>query len=154
MAEIIEASTIEQYRQARLLVEEYARFLGIDLEFQGFSRELTDLPGMYGPPKGAMLLVHDGGAFVGCVGLRPLLDGCGEMKRMYLRPAHQGKGLGRMLMEAFLIKARSLGYKTIRLDTIPALGRALGLYRKFGFVEIPPYRHNPAADAIFMELKL
>lgn len=154
MANVLEATTDEQYQEGRLLIEEYARFLGVDLEFQGFSKELADLAGMYGPPKGAMLLLSNDGAFVGCVGLRALPDNYAEMKRMYIQPAHQGKGLGRLLLAAFIARARALGYKAIRLDTVPALDRALALYRKFGFYEITPYRHNPAADAIFMELTL
>ena len=154
MIDVIEASTDEQYRAARSLIEEYVRFIGVDLEFQGFSKELADLAEMYGPPKGAMILLRHESIFVGCVGLRPLPDGSGEMKRLYVQPAHQGKGLGRLLLESFITKARELGYKSVRLDTVPALSHALALYRKYGFYEIGPYRHNPAPDAIFLELKL
>ena len=154
MVEIVEATTDEHYRQARLLIEEYAHFLGFDLEFQGFSRELASLAKIYSPPKGAMLMVRSDTAFVGCVGLRDLSEGFAEMKRMYIQPAFQGKGFGRLLLEAFISKARELRYKAIRLDTVPALDRALVLYRQYGFSEIASYRYNPAPDAIFMELKL
>jgi putative acetyltransferase len=109
---------------------------------------------MYGPPLGALMLAVDEGEYVGCVGLRELGEGVGEMKRMYVRPSHQGKGIGRSLLDSFLRVARECRYQKICLDTIPELERALRLYRDAGFVEIAPYRHNPDPEAIFMELVL
>jgi len=152
--EIIQARTDEQYAQARALVSEYADCLGMDLEFQGFTHELASLRATYGPPRGAMLLVRDGGKYVGCAGLRPIDERIAEMKRMYVLPACRGRGIGRLLLSAFLAKARELGYRAVRLDTIPRLTAALALYRKAGFVPIEPYRYNPEKDAIFLELKL
>ena len=154
MVEVISASTAEHYRQARLLIEEYVRWLGMDLEFQGYSSELENLAVMYGPPKGAMILLASEGVFVGCVGLRAHGDGCAEMKRMYIQLSHQGKGWGNLLMDAFLAQAAELGHKKVHLDTMRSLASALALYRRYGFVEIPPYCYNPAPDAVYMERKL
>lgn len=154
MSEVFTATTEEDYWQARLLIEEYARWLGMDLEFQGFPKELASLPRMYGPPRGAMLLVRHQAAIVGCVGLRELSGGFAEMKRMFVQPAFQGKGLGSRLLRTAICTARELGYAAIRLDTVPGLDRALALYRAHGFSETAPYRYNPDPGAIFLELKL
>jgi len=154
MVEIIEARTEGQYGQARRLIEAYAAELGMDLEFQGFSGEMNALAAMYGPPRGALLLVRDGEVWIGCAGLRPLGDGVVELKRMFIRPDRRGFGLGRLLMDALIAKARQLGYDAVRLDTLAALAPALTLYRRSGFQDIPPYRINPRDDAIFLELPL
>lgn len=154
MFDTIEAATEEHYQQARRLIEEYARSLNVDLEFQGFSKELATLAEKYGPPRGAMILVRNDDVFVGCVGLKALPEGRAEVKRMFVQPEFRGRGLGRLLLEAFISKARDLGYRAIRLDTVPAAERSLILYRKYGFEEIEPYCYNPAPDAIFMELEL
>ena len=151
---IIEARSIEDYAAARSLIQQYANWLGVDLEFQGFSKELASLETMYGPPLGAILLACLDGTYVGCVGLRPLERDIAEMKRMFVVPEHHGKGIGRMLLESFIAKARALDYKAIRLDTVPRLDAATAMYRRHGFVDITPYRYNPAPDAIFLELKL
>ncbi|MFW6154172.1 MAG: GNAT family N-acetyltransferase [Planctomycetota bacterium] len=152
MAEIIEAQTDEHYRRARRLIEAYAAELGMDLEFQGFSDELNALATMYGPPQGAMLLLRDGGSWIGCAGLRPLEKGIAELKRMFIRPEHRGRGLGHVLMDALIATARQLGCEAIRLDTLASLRPALALYRRSGFVEIRPYRHTPLPQAVFLEL--
>ncbi len=154
MAEIIEARTEEDYRRARRLIEAYAAELGMDLAFQGFSQELDALAGMYGPPRGAMLLLREGRAWIGCAGLRPLEDGIVEVKRMFIQPGHRGRGLGQLLMDAIIAAARRRGYRAIRLDTLTSLRPALALYRRSGFEEIPPYRFNPLTGAIFLELPL
>jgi len=154
MADIIEAQTDEHYRQARRLIEAYAAELGVDLEFQGLSDELGALAAVYGPPRGAMLLLRDGEAWIGCAGLRPLDSGIVELKRMFIRPSHRGRGLGRMLMDTLIATARRLGCEAIRLDTLASLRPALGLYRRSGFANIPPYRFNPLRDAVFLELTL
>jgi putative acetyltransferase len=152
MSKIIRANSPELYEIGRRLFLEYQTYLGIDLCFQGFSKELETLSVMYGPPSGALLLAIDKGEYVGCIGLRDLGEGVGEMKRMYVRPSYQGKGIGRDLLDAFLHVATEYHYRKIRLDTVPRLARALKLYRNAGFVEITPYRHNPDPEAIFMEL--
>lgn len=140
-----------QYAAGQHLFTEYAKFLGVDLEFQGFAEELTSLSVMYGPPAGCLLLAKRDDKYIGAVGLRELEPGVAEMKRMYVMPEHQGSGAGRALAEAFIAKAKLLGYRCIKLDSVRSLEKALALYRKLGFVEIAPYRYNPFPDPVFME---
>lgn len=148
------AASAEQYAAGKGLFRAYAEFLGLDLEFQGFSAELESLHEMYGPPRGGLLLAKLGPDYVGAVGLREFAPGIAEMKRMFALPQYRGRGIGVALIEAFIAQARQLDYRAIWLDSIRPLDKALNLYRKFGFLEIEAYRHNPHPEAVFMELKL
>ena len=144
-----------QLEAVRALFLEYAQSLGFSLCFQGFDEELRTLPGMYAPPRGRLLLAMEGDAPAGCVGLHEWDAQIAEMKRLYVRPAFRGRGLGRILTDAALADARALGYRSIRLDTIPTLMQpAIALYRELGFREIPPYRYNPIPGALYLELHL
>jgi putative acetyltransferase len=139
----------------RLLFQEYADSLGIDLGFQNFAEELAGLPGPYAPPRGCILLAKVDGQPAGCVALKPLGDGISEMKRLYIRSQSRGHGLGRLLAEYIIQEARDLGYDRIRLDTIPSLmGSAVRLYRELGFESIPAYCENPFPDALYLERHL
>jgi putative acetyltransferase len=150
-----QASSPAQIAQVRELFLEYAKSLGFSLCFQSFDQELAGLPGDYSPPDGRLLIAEYEGEVAGCVALHKLEPGICEMKRLYLRPAFRGKGLGRRLAETILNEARSIGYQSLRLDTVERVMRdAVGLYRALGFREIAPYRANPMEGTLYMELVL
>ncbi|EGI77905.1 GNAT family N-acetyltransferase [Hylemonella gracilis] len=138
----------------RGLFLEYARSLGVDLGFQNFEQELRDLPGDYAAPRGLLLLAWVDGQAAGCSALRPLdtadyANAC-EMKRLYVRPPFRKLGLGRRLSEATLDAARVQGYDHVLLDTLDDMEAARALYEDLGFVDIPPYYHNPIAGAHYL----
>jgi ribosomal protein S18 acetylase RimI-like enzyme len=146
----------EDLRAVAALFEDYARSLPVDLGYQDFGAELASLPGKYAPPAGELLLARlEGGAAVGCVGLRPLAEagGC-EIKRLYLKDAARGTGLGRALTLAVIARAREIGYRELRLDTLPSMTAAIALYRQLGFVEIAPYYAPTPPGTLFLALRL
>jgi putative acetyltransferase len=151
----VQAESPAQIGQVRELFLEYAQSLRVNLCFQNFEEELAELPGHYAPPGGRLLLAEYEGHLAGCVALHQWEPGVCEMKRLYLRPSFRGKGLGRVIAETILSEARKIGYQCMRLDTIePIMKDAVEMYRKLGFREIAPYRPNPIAGAMYMELKL
>ena len=154
MPEFIIARTEEDYREARVLLREYEAASEVGLCFQGFEEEVEILERMYGPPGGRFLLVQAGDGVAGGVALRDLGDKICEMKRLYLRPAFRGRGLGRKCAEEVVREAREMGYARMRLDTLPSMQEAIALYRSMGFREIAPYAENPVEGALFMELVL
>lgn len=152
-------STIRDARDTEIealrhLFLEYQKALGVDLCFQGFDEELKTLPGKYARPKGRLLLATDGESIVGVVALRPLDGADCEMKRLYVRPAGRGRGIGRLLAERLVDEARAEGYGRMLLDTLPTMTEAQALYRSLGFVEIKAYTHNPIAGTLYMALDL
>ena len=143
---------------ARSLFREYAGSLGVDLCFQNFERELAELPGEYAAPGGVLLLATVGGEPAGCVALRPLTDvdyanAC-EMKRLYVRPAYRGRGLGRALAQSLMDHATRAGYAVMLLDTLDDMEAAREMYASLGFEEIPPYYFNPIAGAHYLKVQL
>ena len=147
--------TADDLAQTIRLFRAYADSLGIDLAYQGFEDEMAVMPGRYAPPAGVLLLARNAEhAPVGCVGLRPLGTGCCEMKRLYVAPDGRGLGLGRRLVDAVVAEAERIGYREMRLDTLPTMARALALYRKTGFRPVPPYYETPVADTLFMSRSL
>ncbi len=155
---LVSPSSAAELESVRTLFLEYARSLNVDLCFQGFEEELRNLPGEYAAPRGALLLAMAGGQVAGCCALRPLdaadySNAC-EMKRLYVRPAHRGSGLGRMLTEAILDQARVQGYDCILLDTLDTMESARALYAELGFEDIPPYYYNPIPGAHYLKADL
>lgn len=151
---IRDADVPAELDEIRALFLEYAGSIGIDLEFQGFAGELANLPGAYARPGGCLLFAVDDGHPVGCVAVRRLAPAISEMKRLYVRPAVRGQGVGRLLAEAAVSFGRSAGYGAMRLDTLSSMEAARALYRRLGFLEVAPYRFNPLTGAVFMELAL
>ena len=138
----------------RRLFQEYADSLSVDLAFQSFDDEVAGLPGRYAPPTGALLVARVDEEQIGCVALRAIdIETC-ELKRLFVHPTRRGGGVGLLLLESAIAEARRLGYRHLRLDTIPGMERAQELYERFGFHDIPPYTTNPVAGARFLELEL
>lgn len=155
MMEIIQAETEQQIAEAKVIFREYETWLGMSLCFQGFEEELAGLPGKYAPPNGRLYLAYSGDEVIGCIAMREIETGICEMKRLYLREAARGKGVGNQLIELVIRVAKSMGYEKMRLDTYPSkMGKAVDLYRSHGFYEIPRYYDNPGKDVLFMEKTL
>ena len=152
--QIVELDACASMDEIRRLFLEYAQAIQVDLCFQGFERELAELPGGYAPPDGRPLLAREGARSTGCVALRKISDGICEMKRLYVRPAFRRRGLGRLLAGRIIAAAREIGYEHMRLDTLTSMKAAIQLYESLGFRRIAPYYDNPAGCAVFMELKL
>jgi ribosomal protein S18 acetylase RimI-like enzyme len=156
--DIVPPRTAAEIDALREIFREYAASLKVDLCFQDFDEELRTLPGEYDEPRGTLLLARVDGQIGGCCALRPLdsvdyPNAC-EMKRLYVRPAFRGLGLGRQLAEAIMDAARVGGYATVLLDTLDDMEAARTLYEDVGFVEIPPYYHNPIAGAHYLKADL
>jgi len=152
--QICQATTPEEIATIRRLFREYAAWIGKDLSYQGFAEEVAALPGCYAPPRGRLLLatVADGPA--GSVALRPAGDASCEMKRLFVRPAYRAHGLGRMLALGVISEARSIGYSTMKLDTLPMMQSAIRLYESLGFVRCSAYYDTTMQETVFMELQL
>ncbi|HZZ91860.1 MAG TPA: GNAT family N-acetyltransferase [Usitatibacter sp.] len=146
---IDEARSPEEFAHARRLFEEYQASLGISLDFQGFRDELETLPGAYAPPRGALLLASADGNLAGCIAMRPLDAEEAEVKRLYLRPAYRGLGLGRRLVETLTRRAADIGYSGLRLDTLATMQAAMRLYEAMGFEETAPYHEATLAGMRF-----
>lgn len=135
------------------LVREHIASLPFVLDFQDLERELAEAAEEYGPPTGGAVLARIAGEAVGCAAVRSFdPPTIAELKRMYLRPAARGAGIGRTLCLAALDTARELGYAAVRLDTIAELETANHIYTSLGFRQIEPYRDNPLPSARFYEI--
>jgi putative acetyltransferase len=155
---LVSPSTEEEWQQARLLFQEYADSVGVDLCFQNFSEEVNSLPGEYASPNGALLLAKQGQELAGCCALRPLdsadYSNAAEMKRLYVRPPFRGLGTGRSLAESILEAARVAGYRCVLLDTLDTMEAARALYEELGFTDVPPFYYNPIAGAHYLKVDL
>ena len=148
---ILQAHTVRDIEAARALFREYEQFLNVDLCFQDFAQELATLPGRYAPPRGRLLLALEGTQAAGCIAFRSLDDGVCEMKRLFVRPAYRGQGLGRLLALQAVNEASALGYAVMRLDTLDTLDRAMHLYTALGFERCAPYYENPLPGVVYWE---
>jgi ribosomal protein S18 acetylase RimI-like enzyme len=151
---IARAESAADLTAVRELFNEYVTALGVDLAFQDFAAEVAGLPGRYAPPDGRLLLATVNAQVAGCAALRPWSAEVAEMKRLYVRPEFRGAALGRALAEAIIAEAKVIGYRRIRLDTLPSMSAARSLYRTLGFRQIEPYTANPIAGTAFLELVL
>jgi putative acetyltransferase len=140
--------------EVRRLFAEYSTWVGVDLSFQDFDRELAQLPGDYVPPGGILLIARVDGEIAGCVAAHRWRTDVCEMKRLFVRDSFRGAGCGRTLVEAIIAWARKAGYQRLLLDTLPVMDQAQHLYSRLGFREVPPYRPNPVPGARFLQLTL
>jgi putative acetyltransferase len=154
LAHITCASTPDDIAAIRTLFEEYAAWLQVDLSYQGFAEELAALPGCYAALRGCLLLSKVDGKPAGCAAMRPIGERTCEMKRLYVRAAHQGRGIGRALAERVIAEARDAGYSTMVLDTLPHMTGAIRLYESLGFTRRTAYYDTPLAETVFFELRL
>jgi ribosomal protein S18 acetylase RimI-like enzyme len=150
----VKADNATEMRHIHHLFKAYAASLDFDLDFQDFQKEINQLPGDYAAPEGCLLLALCDSRAAGCVALKIWSRDVCEMKRLYVRPKYRGQGLGRLLVDKLIAKARASGYRRMRLDTVPSMHRARALYRSLGFEPIGAYRYNPIEGAEFMELDL
>jgi len=159
---IREAQGATDVAQVRALFEEYAAWLDEDLCFQGFAQELATLPGAYSRPRGRLFLAGEAGEALGCIALRPLPDAAhdarstpvGEVKRLYVRPAARGQGIGVRLARRVIDDARAIGYRALKLDTLERMHEARRLYAALGFAPCEPYYDNPLGSPVFLSLTL
>lgn len=140
--------------EVRELFTEYVNMLGVDLSFQSYAEELANLPGKYSPPRGRLYLAWRGDSAAGVIGLRPYDGQACEMKRLYVRPAHRGKKIGRALVDKIIAEARQEGYSRMILDTLLSLEHAVQIYKDVGFYETEPYYHNPYPGVGYFRLDL
>jgi ribosomal protein S18 acetylase RimI-like enzyme len=154
---ISKVRTSEDLEAIASLFIAYTEWLNIDLAYQDFNSELNNLPGKYSPPKGELLLARtrDSNAPIGCVALRPLsLPECCEIKRLYVAPAGRGLGVGKVLAKEILAIAKSASYAYVKLDTLPHMEAAIGLYTQLGFVKCAKYYDTPIEGTVFLSKQL
>jgi len=151
---ITEARWPDDRTTVEALFREYIASLTEDISFQNPDDELATLPGKYARPGGVVLIAWDGAKAAGAIAYRMLEPGVAEMKRLYVRPASRGSGLGRELANELIDDARARGYRTLMLDTLESMSAARTLYRDLGFAPVEPYYDNPLAGVMYMALEL
>jgi GNAT superfamily N-acetyltransferase len=160
--------SVEETEAALVLAKEYGQWAvrvakseyGIDAEAEsehGLSTSIGELL----EPRGRLYLADFDGVAVGIGGLKPVSTEIAEVKRMYVRAAARGRGVGRQLLHRLLDDARALGFRIVRLESATFMREAHALYRSFGFAEVAPYEGSefaaiPGAEKIqlFMALEL
>jgi GNAT superfamily N-acetyltransferase len=150
----IEIDCVPSLAEMKELLREYPASIPVPLEAADYEQWLETLPGPYSPPLGALLIARARGATAGCVCLRPLSDGSGEIKRMYVRESFRGRGIGRALVTECIALGRVAGFERLCLDTHSTMTPARTLYESFGFAEIAPYWDHPIPGVVFYQLTL
>ena len=148
------ANTANDYASAQEMFRAYAAAININLDFQHFEEELSNLSKMYSPPQGGIILASDHESVIGCVAIRRINEREGELKRMYVAPEYQNKGFGKILLQKALMLARECNYEKVKLDTLNYMSAAIHLYQQAGFYEIPPYYSNPISTAVYFEIEI
>lgn len=144
----------DSIEEIKILFHEYVALIGIDLTFQSYQEELSNLPGKYSRPFGRLYMASVDGVPAGCIALRRFDEKRGEMKRLYVRDQFRGCKIGRLLSDKVILEAQFIGYQAILLDTLSAMEEARALYQSLGFVEITPYYESPLKDTHFLSLSL
>jgi putative acetyltransferase len=152
--ELIDTARHPRLSALRELLHDYQRYIGVDLCFQSFEEEMALLPGQFAPPEGRLYAALIGEQLAGCIALRRHDDQCAEMKRLFVRPAFHGQGLGKQLAMHIIQDAQQLGYRRIMLDTLPMMQAAQTMYEAMGFKDTSAYVHNPIAGVRYMALEL
>ena len=124
------------------------------LNLQDYDSEIEHLREKYGLPDGRLYIVEIDNTFVGCIGLKRIDNQNCEMKRLYVRPEFRGHKIASQLIKTIIEDAKSIGYQTMLLDTLPFLQGAIHLYKKIGFYEIESYNNSPLDTSIYMRLDL
>ena len=148
------ASQPREFELGVALFKEYAAQIDIDLSFQNFAQELKTIDTQYGPPFGCLILVYHEKDVIGCFGIRRLDPAIGELKRMFIRPQFRNQGIGKIMLQKAIKMGTELGYKKLRLDTLPSMKAATNLYQSLGFYEIEAYRDNPFRGAKYFQKDL
>ncbi|MEP6738480.1 MAG: GNAT family N-acetyltransferase [Chryseolinea sp.] len=152
--EIKIADSPADFSVSKDLILDYVKWLGIDLSFQNFDDEINNLKSMYFEPVGGLVITTVNGEAAGVAGIRKYDSDACELKRMFVKSDFRNLGIGKKMLQASIMLARNLKYKSIKLDTADFMTEAVKLYQSNGFVEIPPYRHNPMESAKYFELIL
>ncbi len=116
--------------------------------------ELADLAAHYPEEDGGILLAEEQDTIMGTVALNRVDEDRGEIRRLFVLPEHQKKGLGKKLMQAALELAKTKPYRTILLDTFREQPGPQALYRAFGFAECEPFNDYAKDKVIWMEKPL
>ncbi len=152
--EIIHVKSEPQFLIAKDLILAYVEWLGFDLAFQNFDKELQSIPTTYGNPNGCLFIAYVNEKAVGVAGIKRFNDTSCEVKRMFVHAENRGLGIGKMLLTSCINLAVELQYDSIKLDTAAFMHSAIKIYKDCGFVEISAYYSNPRDDARYFELVL
>ncbi|HEX6444529.1 MAG TPA: helix-turn-helix domain-containing GNAT family N-acetyltransferase [Streptosporangiales bacterium] len=148
MVEIAEADPREPDARHCLL----AYFAELDERFDGgfdAAAAAAAADTQFRRPAGMLLVARLDGEPVGCAGMLYLEDGSCYVKRMWVAPQARGIGLARRFLAELEAHAAARGAGTVRLETHRALTEAIRLYRGAGYVEVPPFNHEPYAHHWF-----